>query len=73
MVCVPLMIYLVFIVIQNIISAEEFKTGLYILSALLNIGLIYILCHYQHITIANWIVGISITLGVLVVSVGFVT
>ena len=66
MVCTPLKIYLVFIIVQNIISAAEFKTGFHVLSALLNAGIIYLLCHYQHVTIANWIVGITIVLGVLV-------
>ena len=67
MVCPQVKIYLTYFVIQILISVVLVgSVGIYILGPLIFTGALYLLCEYNHYTVANVLVAIAIVLGIIV-------
>ena len=65
MVCVQIKAYLVFLVIQTLISvALVGPVGLHIFGPLVFLCILYLLCKYKHFTVANVLVAVTVVLGI---------
>ena len=65
MFCIQMQVYVVFIILQTIISITMMgMSGLQIFGPLLFLGILYLLCQYKHFKIANVLLGLTIILGV---------
>lgn len=66
MFCSPMKAYIVYIIIQTIIAVAIMGTdGVQIVGPALFAGALYLLCKYKHFKVANVLVALSITLGVI--------
>ena len=67
MFCDQMKIYLVFILVQSILSvAIAGAASIEIFGPLVFLGILYFLCKYKHFTIANVLVALAVVLGVIV-------
>ena len=74
MVCLQVMIYVIYIIIQTLLSVAVFGSlalgtyqtlPIHIIGPVVFTGILYLLCSYKHYTIANILLGLTIILGVL--------
>ena len=67
MFCDQMKVYLVFILVQSILSvAIAGAASIEIFGPLVFLGVLYLLCKYKHFTIANVLVALAVVLGIIV-------
>ena len=67
MFCDQMKVYLVFILVQSILSvAIAGAASIEIFGPLVFLGILFLLCKYKHFTIANVLVALAVVLGIIV-------
>lgn len=67
MVCTQIQVYVVFLVLQTLFSVSLVgRAGIRIIGPAIFIGVLYLLCKYNHLTIANILIALNIGLALII-------